>query len=134
MALRPITLAVDGIEAHEEELALGLEKLEQADRAVVVAQVRELKGAREGPLAGRLRRMRFARRCLRGDRASHLDEGFRDGLLVGLRRFARARFGELETTLDLPSRPERLQQAAGDVPCARAAGKKIAQRWLSPPK
>src|ERR1700752_568023 len=122
-----VALGVDRLDARGEELALELEHLEEAHGAVAIAQLRELVGAPERDFARLAREEGLALVGLGGDRVAHLAERVGDGLLVGERRFARARVGEVDAAADLAAREERLQQPARDAPGARRAQEEIAQ-------
>src|SRR5258708_20264647 len=122
-----VPLGVDRVQARAEQLELGRQHLEEAHRAIVVAQALELEGARERALALLLRRGGLAQVGLRGDRIAHLAEGVRDGLLPQLGRFARSRVGERHATADLAAGEEGLQQPGGEIPCARGTAEEIAE-------
>src|SRR6266852_103684 len=124
----PIALGVDGVEARGEQLALGIERFEEADRSVSVTQARELECPRERGDARLPRDEDVACGRLDRDRVAHLAERIRDRLLILQRRFARARLREIHAAPDLPAREERLQQAPGGTPRARGTLEQIGER------
>ena len=95
--------------ARTSSRRLGLEHVEQAHRAALVAQQLAARArARERLLALQLRAHRLAQVGLRGDRVAHLAEGVGDRLLVSSAASRWRASANSHAAADLAARPERL--------------------------
>src|SRR5438874_5389081 len=96
---------LDARDARRKQAAFGVDDVELARDAVLVAQLREAQRLRERLLARRLGLEALARARLAGERGAHFAEGVLDRFLVLRERRAFARAGGVGA---------RLQTAAGE--------------------
>src|SRR5207245_3712517 len=108
----------DAGDARGEEPPLGVDHVELARDAVLVAQLREAQRLRERLLARRLGLVALARARLAGERRAHLAEGVLDRLLVLSERRALARAGGVGARLQATAGEDRLRAGGGGPPQA----------------
>src|SRR5258706_11586192 len=122
------TQGFDARAAGGEEAALGVEDVELAGDAVVVAQAREAQGLAQRLGARRFGFVALERARLRGERAADFAERGLDGLLVLRQDLALARRGGIGAGLEPAAGEDRLGQREADVPEAGRTGEEVGER------
>src|SRR6185295_6760670 len=120
---------LDAADLRREEAALGVDHVELACHAVLVAQAREAQRFVERRLARALRLEALQRALLHDERGAHFAEGRADRLLVLEQGLALARAGRLAPRLQAAAGEDRLGEAGGELPRGgRGAGEEVAER------
>src|SRR5207237_3664146 len=119
---------LDAGAARGEQAALGVDDIELAGDAVVVAKAREAQGLRERIGARRFGVVAFARARLRGEGGAHFAERALDGLLVLRQHGALAGARFLRARLEAPASEDRLREGDADQADAGASGEEVSQR------